>query len=150
MPLAVQRQSLAVQEKYLWIAGGIAVVLFIGPQIARWLTEKVGSAAGGIIVEGATGLVIGVGKSVGIPETDAALCESHLAAGDYWQASFYCPAGTFLKASWGAIINPRTGEEIGRISDEIPEWDRMPQVITIEPLPGTSPGEGQVSDWPAA
>lgn len=131
MPVAVQRQQIAVPEKTLWLAGGVAVLLFAGPQIARWLSEKIGSAAGGIVVQGVTGLVVGVGKSVGIPETDATVCQQHLDAGDFWQASFYCPAGTFLKASWGAIFDASTGEQVGsaapgatevieiRVTDEI-------------------------------
>jgi len=31
-----------------------------------------------------------------LPETDAQACEDALARGDYWHASFYCPAGTLL------------------------------------------------------
>lgn len=134
----------AQQKQFALIGGGAAVLIFFGPQLARWLSEKIGGAAAGIIVQTATGAVIGIGKAVGIPETDAALCQQYVDAGDFWQASFYCPAGTFLKASWGAIFDPRTGEQIGTTEPGATE------IITIVPaLPGTS-AEGQISDWPAA
>jgi hypothetical protein len=31
-----------------------------------------------------------------LPSTDEEMCEDALVRGDYWHASFYCPAGTFL------------------------------------------------------
>jgi hypothetical protein len=36
-----------------------------------------------------------------LPDTDAQKCDDALARGDYWHASFYCPAGTFLGAMFG-------------------------------------------------
>ena len=36
-----------------------------------------------------------------VPDTDADLCDEALARGDYWHASIYCPAGTFLTSLFG-------------------------------------------------
>jgi hypothetical protein len=106
---------------------GVAVFLFFGPQISGWLARKTASAAGGVIVQGATGAVIGIGESVGIPPTDVDKCHQYIQAGDYWNASFYCPAGTFLKAATGAIFNPKTGEQVGQTQPG------QPDIITMTP-----------------
>lgn len=61
------------------------------------LAQDVGEAAATAVVDTATGAVIGVGKAVGIPETNMTECERALAEGRTWDASFVCPAGTFIK-----------------------------------------------------
>jgi hypothetical protein len=66
-----------------------------------------------LTIKTAEGVVIGVGKIIGIPETEVDKCEALIAAGDWWNASFYCPAGTFLKSATGAIFDPETGEVVG-------------------------------------
>lgn len=103
----------AQQQQYALIGGGVAVLLLWGPQLARWLAEKVGAAAAGIPIETATGIVLGVGDAVGIPRTDVDKCQAHVDAGEWLDASFYCPAGTFLKEAGGAIIDVATGTEVG-------------------------------------
>lgn len=59
-----------------------------------------GQAIGGAVVDLAdgvvTGTVKGVGGVLGIPDTDATKCAAAKAAGNTWEASFYCPAGEFL------------------------------------------------------
>lgn len=146
---------LAAERQLVTLAAvGIgAIVLF--PKLAGWLARQGVTSAGSIVKEVATGAVIGIGEVVGIPPTDAAKCEQYIAAGDWWEASFYCPAGTFLKSAAGAIYDTATGELVGTSTPT-----GQAEVITIRPvpeLPGTAPppspdtGEpGQVSDWPAA
>lgn len=51
-----------------------------------------------------TGAVEGVGQLVGIPKTDAQRCAELKAAGDWWNASFYCPAGDFLSSGAKAVF----------------------------------------------
>lgn len=126
MSLAVRRQQFNVPEKWLWIAGGVAALWLLGPTLIPILTRSGARAAGTIVVEGATGIVIGVGEAVGIPETDAAKCEASIAAGDYWDASFYCPAGTFLKAASGAIYDAATGAQVGTAPPST-----APEVVSI-------------------
>lgn len=56
------------------------------------LGEAVGNAAGAA----AGGVVLGVGDQLGVPRTNMTKCEKALAEGRTWDASFDCPAGTFL------------------------------------------------------
>jgi hypothetical protein len=60
-----------------------------------------GQGIGNAMVDMASGVVSGtvegVGSLVGIPKTDMNECERAKAEGRTWDASFACPAGTFLK-----------------------------------------------------
>jgi len=126
MPLAVRREQIAVPEKLLWIGGAAALVVFFGPQIMRWLSEKVGAAAAGIPIQAATGLVLGVGDAVGLPRTDVDKCQAHVDAGEWGSASVYCPTGTYLYEVGGAIIDTITGAQVGTA----PPTD-APQIINV-------------------
>jgi hypothetical protein len=109
-------------------------------EAATSIAQGIAETAGNIVVGVGTGTVIGIGKAVGVPETDAAMCQAAIDAGEFWRASAYCPAGTFLQNSWGLIFDPDTGEQIGAT-----QATGSPAVIEIEPEPF-----GQISDWPAA
>ncbi len=45
----------------------------------------------------AAGVVVGVGKAVGIPQTNHDQCAIDMANGDNWGASLSCDMSTFLK-----------------------------------------------------
>lgn len=78
-----------------------------------WANKSPGQTLAGSIAQGAVtaagdaaaGAVVGLGEVVGIPATDADQCSIDLAAGDYWAASFSCPASRFLKASSDAVFS---------------------------------------------
>lgn len=78
---------------------GIALV-FMLPMLAK-NSRAIGSVAGGAAVDFADGLfsetVQSAGDIVGLPRTEQTQCQADLAAGRYWDASFSCPAGDFLK-----------------------------------------------------
>ena len=46
----------------------------------------------------ATDAVLSVGDAVGIPRTNETECQRAIREGRTWDASFACPAGTFLKS----------------------------------------------------
>jgi hypothetical protein len=88
------------------IAGALLVV-------AWYVTKKVGAVlsnpqaqqdAGAAVGSGmvtltgnvASGVVLGIGDAVGIPRTNMTACQQAIADGRTWDASFACPAGTFL------------------------------------------------------
>jgi hypothetical protein len=48
----------------------------------------------------ASGVILGIGDAVGIPRTDMTECQRALADGRTWDASFACPASTFIKSLW--------------------------------------------------
>lgn len=58
------------------------------------------AAAGSVALAGAvgSGVVLGVGDAVGIPRTDQTECDKAIAEGRRWDASFACPASTFIKS----------------------------------------------------
>lgn len=60
--------------------------------------QGVASAAVGAVGDAAAGAVVGAGQLVGIPATNQTQCHKDLAAGSWWDASFSCPAGTFIGA----------------------------------------------------
>lgn len=103
---------------------------------AAWVWQRGGLVkAGEAIASGAAelgaGAVTGLGKAVGVPETDATACDRALAEGRTWDASFACPAGRFLGSLGGretvdqAVLDAndaraRRGTGAGTVS----AWDR--------------------------
>jgi hypothetical protein len=75
------------------VALGVYVIVRGPKQAAKDIAEGFGNVIGGAT----TGAVIGVGKALGVPETDDANCQLSMRQGDAWSASFYCPAGTYLE-----------------------------------------------------
>lgn len=87
----------------LLIVGGLgvaALALFMLTRkgAAQSVGESVGEAAVSTIVGAGTGVVLGAGEAVGIPRTNKTECERAIAEGRTWDASFACPAGTFIKS----------------------------------------------------
>lgn len=70
---------------------------------AGGVAEDVSKAATNVVTGAASGVVKGTAEVVGIPDTDMALCKQALAVGDYWNASFYCPAKDFIAAGGSAF-----------------------------------------------
>jgi len=83
---------------HLLIAGAIIVggVWIATRGVKGAVADVVGGAAGAVVDAGA-GAVLGIGDAVGIPRTDKTECQKALDEGRIWDASFACPAGTFLK-----------------------------------------------------
>lgn len=86
----------------------LAAVLLVGAAGLWWITRQgvAKSLATGAVKaaeEVAVGTVVGIGNALGIPETSAQKCQTALANRNWWDASFYCPADTYAKASAGAF-----------------------------------------------
>lgn len=88
------RQRMTLKPVHL-IAGG-AVLAALAYVVWRGGIKGAAAGAASAAVDAASGVVIGLGQSVGIPATDMTQCERDLAAGNTWDASFSCPAGTFI------------------------------------------------------
>lgn len=86
---------------FAWRKGGIG-------NAAQAIGEGAVSAAGGLF----TGAVTGIGEGVGVPRTDESACAVALREGRWWDASFACPAGTFVKGAWSAATEPTVDGEI--------------------------------------
>ena len=63
----------------------------------RGVARDVVGGAAGAVVNASVGAIEGIGEAVGIPRTNQTECQKALAEGRTWDASFACPAGTFLK-----------------------------------------------------
>lgn len=93
------------------VLAGAAVVALVAVGVWIWRRGIGGAAAdaasGAVQVAGgaAVGAVKGTAAVVGIPDTNKTECEKALAEGRYWDASFLCPAGTFIGAGANAIAN---------------------------------------------
>lgn len=80
------------------VLGLIAYIVFRGPGGVAKDTAKAGV---NVLTGAVVGTVTGIGEAVGIPETSMTKCQKALAAGNYWDASFDCPASDFLGGVFG-------------------------------------------------
>lgn len=79
------------------VAGALLYVMRTGANAGQLGADLAG--AGVDLVAGAfVGGVEAVGEQVGIPRTNMTECERAIAEGRTWDASFACPAGTFIKS----------------------------------------------------
>lgn len=139
----------------------IAALLVAGAGALWWISRKVSrdgigniaeSAAAGAVraVEGAAvGTVKGIGSMVGIPDTNQAACRADLAAGRWWDASFSCPAGTFINTAVGSafgstsIIDSESADaraiDAAKARAEFALTD--PRRVDLDPFNGMAPEE---------
>lgn len=107
--------SLAAVPWPLWAGLGALAVLLLNRATGGAVSRAVGSAIVGGAIDTATGAVEGVtyavGDAVGVPRTEADKCAQDLAAGRYWDASFSCPAGTFIGGVWRGLTAPEPPPE---------------------------------------
>lgn len=82
------------------IALGVAT---IGALVYLVRSINLSSAAAGVagaVGDVATGAVLGIGDQLGVPRTNLSACEKAKAEGRTLDASFACPAGSFLSYLW--------------------------------------------------
>lgn len=64
--------------------------------------QTIGEGAGGAVVDlvdgAVAGVAYGVGDKLGVPRTEKTACQKALDEGRTLDASFACPAGTFIKS----------------------------------------------------
>ena len=100
-----------MKKEYIIAGAGAVAALYVASRVLKRrasgnstgsVAGDIGADIGGAVVDGVSGVGAGVvtsiGEAVGIPATDADKCRAAMAAGEVWDASFYCPAPVFL--SW--------------------------------------------------
>jgi hypothetical protein len=91
------------EQKFILIGAGLAavaiLVLVSKPGAAAAVGVNAGLAAANLATGAVAGVALGVGDAIGVPRTDKTQCEKDIAEGRYWDASFSCPAGTFIGAA---------------------------------------------------
>jgi len=94
--------KLGLSTEAMLIAGALVAValgvLLLKKNIGD-LAVDVGAGAAEAVLNTGAGVAIGIGDAIGIPRTNETECEKALSEGRTWDASFACPAGTFIK-SW--------------------------------------------------
>lgn len=76
------------------VAAGAALWFLMRP---KDVAQSVARAGVGVVTGAASGVVVGIGEALGLPETNKPQCQRDMANGDKWAASFSCPAGDYLK-----------------------------------------------------
>lgn len=71
-----------------------------------WIKSGAGAAA-----DTAATAVVKAGQVFGLPATSQSQCQRDLAAGNWWDASFSCPAGTFVGAAGTAVFGSTSVNE---------------------------------------
>lgn len=66
-----------------------------GQDLAKNATNAVGNTAAGVVT--------GIGSQLGVPETNPQKCSAAIGSNDWWNASFYCPAGSFISSGAAAV-----------------------------------------------
>lgn len=82
------------KNKLMMLAAGAVLGLLLLKK--NFAVADVAAGAVGVIGDAAGGVAIGIGDLVGIPRTDETECEKAMREGRTWDASFACPAGTWL------------------------------------------------------
>lgn len=82
------------------VAAAALALLFLVKKngAAAAVGEEIGKAAADLAGGVVAGAAETIGDAVGLPRTDKTACEQAIAEGRTWDASFACPAGTFLKS----------------------------------------------------
>jgi hypothetical protein len=90
------------EQKFMLIGAGVAALALLILVKKNGAAVDVGVAVGSGAVDLAGGVIAGAAESIGdvfgIPRTDETECEAAIREGRTWDASFACPAGTFLKS----------------------------------------------------
>lgn len=90
--------GLATDTKLLVVAAGLAAV---GAWYLSSRLPEMATALPGIIADTGAGVAIGIGDVLGVPRTNETECEKAIREGRTWDASFACPAGTWI----GSLFN---------------------------------------------
>lgn len=90
--------------------------------------QGIGASAVQFVDGVASGAVQGLGQLVGIPATNPTKCQADQAAGRWWDASFSCPAGTFIA----------TGAPIAAQAAQSASVDAVPRLGSMLGIPRTS------------
>lgn len=90
-------------SKLVLLAAGAVIGLIIVKKNFPGAIADAAAGAVGVIGEAVGGVVIGVGDVLGVPRTDETECERAMREGRTLDASFACPAGTWLKYVWNKV-----------------------------------------------
>lgn len=125
---------MVANNKFVVIGVAAAVLALVVLVKKKGAATAVGSAIGGAAVDLAggftSGVAYGIGDAVGLPRTSVSECQQLLNEGRLWEASFKCPAGTFIGGAASAASDgfgnavQSVGEVIGVPRTNMTECER--------------------------
>lgn len=89
------------------VAGAAVLAAFVYSRMGRpaggqswvgYMAEQTGAAVVDSVDGVLSGVAYGVGDRIGLERTNETECERAIREGRTWDASFACPAGTFIKS----------------------------------------------------
>ena len=95
-----------VTPTHIAALAGLSAAAFAAYYISQMGVKGAATAAAKAAADAAAGVVIGVGKSFGIPETDSARCSQAIKAGSWWDESLYCTPLESVRARFGTKAPP--------------------------------------------
>jgi hypothetical protein len=104
-PTAAQPSPVVTALTYAGAALGVYLLYKLITQGVQGTTAAVARG----VVDAGSGVIIGAGEAVGIPQTNQDECIDAIYAGRTWDASFACPAATFIRYL-GGVKPPRPGD----------------------------------------
>lgn len=91
------------------VVAGLAVLLLLVKKNPAGVGAAVGEAAVDLAGGAVAGAAEGIGDWFGVPRTNETECEKAMREGRYWDASFACPAGTFISGTAGDAVDTVKG-----------------------------------------
>lgn len=103
------------------MVGGLVLYVIAKKRPGESIAGAVGRTAAGAVGSVTVGGVKGLGDLVGIPDTNMTQCQKDVQAGRMWDASFSCPASTFVKAVFNSTTASESVQNDARQIDRIME-----------------------------
>ncbi|RFP36160.1 hypothetical protein [Duganella sp. BJB476] len=94
-----------VKSELVLAALGVVAVVLVMKNIGS-IAQTAATATVDAVKDAATGVVLGAGDALGVPRTDETECEKAMREGRTWDASFACPASTFIDYTIHGYIDP--------------------------------------------
>jgi hypothetical protein len=91
-----------LKSPYVLAALAVVGLIVVKKSLPAVIPNAVAGAVG-VVADAAAGAAIGIGDLVGVPRTNETECAKALREGRMWDASFSCPAGTYLSGLGGSI-----------------------------------------------
>ena len=89
-----------IQPQTIALAVGAVAVVALAAYIAKKGVAGAVAGAVGAVGDAATGAVIGIGQTIGIPQTNKQRCADAIREGRTWDSSFDCDAAAFTSGAW--------------------------------------------------
>jgi len=125
----------AMKVQSIAVIGALAAAAIAALYIAKKGVAGAAAGAVGAAADAATGTVIGIGQVFGIPETSMSDCDKARAEGRTWDASFACPAATFIGHLWDTVTGSGGGTATNALQGAQDKFQRPNPASSAPPAP---------------